>query len=147
MRYAREHHVVGGGGSMLSLAIFSGSKIDGSELDPGERVVGLTLFGGLELDFTAVEDPLVDLVLVTVFGGVTVKVLPNQPVRLGGFSLFSGREVAPRQLRAESSRATGPRSDGSDELPLEISAYSLFGGVSVERELPPQIAPQQTVAR
>jgi len=132
---------------MLSLTIFSGSKIDGNELDPGERVVGLTLFGGLEVDFTTVEDPLVDLVLVTVFGGATVKVLPGQPVRLGGFSLFGGREVAPRQLRAANGVETDSPSHGGDALPLQIDAYSLFGGVSIEREVPPLVAQQQPVSR
>ena len=119
---------------MFSLALFSGTKIDGGDLDPGERVVGLALFGGMELDFTRAADPLVDLVLVAVFGGVTVKVQPNQHVRLGGFSLFGGREVAPRQLPPARDAASGVESDGSEELPLEINAYGLFAGVSVERE-------------
>ena len=40
---------------MFHLAIFGGNKIDGSTVDPGEQVVGLALFGGLEFDFTNVR--------------------------------------------------------------------------------------------
>jgi len=120
---------------MFSLALFGGNKIDANDLEPGERVVGLALFGGMELDFTAVPDPLVDLVLIALFGGVTVKVQPTQPVRLAGFSVFGGRDVEPRQLPAPTASAPSAASASVDDepLPLEINAYAVFGGVNVKR--------------
>jgi hypothetical protein len=126
---------------MFSVALFGGNRIDGSALDPGERVVSLAVFGGMELDFTVTPPPIaVDLVLIALFGGVSVKVRPTQDVRLSGFSLFGGRSIETRRPLALPSGSGTPAaaSEGDDdaELPLEISAYALFGGVSVKRDLP-----------
>lgn len=133
---------------MFSLAIFGANKIDGSDVEPGERVVGLALFGGIEVDFTAAPAPFVDLVVIAVFGGVNVKVPPTQPIRLGGFSFFGGRTVEPRQLPAPTGGASSVPTESSDDdegFPIEIGAYAVFGGVSVKRQVGPPYA--STIAR
>jgi len=131
---------------MFSLAIFGGNKIDGSELQPGERIVGLALFGSLEVDFPSAPAPFVDVVLIALFGGVVVRVHPTQPVRMTGFSLFGGRGVEARRLPAQPATAPGAatgRADDADddELPLEIGAYAVFGGINVKRALARPSAP------
>ena len=125
---------------MLSLALFSGNRIDGSSLEPGEPFIGLALFGGLEVDFSAMPVPDVDVFVIALFGGVTLRVRPNQHVRLNGFSLFGGRSVEPRRLPSPDTGTQRPDGGGDDEdeeeLPLEITAYAVFGGVDVKRGMP-----------
>ncbi len=124
---------------MLSLAIFGGNKMDGSMVEPGERVVALCLFGGIHMDFVSYPPPpATEVIIVSVFGGANLKVRPEQDVRLFGFSFFGGRSIEPRRLPppAHQQPATRVR-DHDDEdfdLPLEITAYAIFGGVSVKRE-------------
>jgi hypothetical protein len=121
---------------MLSLAIFGGTRIDGSEIEAGERIVGVALFGGLEVDFTLVPaPPAIEMTLVSVFGTVSVKVRPRQPVRLLGFSVFGGRSVDVRRPLppAHSNAPADTGVDDDDALPIEIQAYALFGGINVER--------------
>ena len=114
---------------MFSLTLFGGNRIDASALEPGERIVCLVVLGGLEIDFTACRDPsLHDITVVSLFGGANLKVRAEQPVRLDGFSLLGGRNVEPRSLPA-------PDSAEADELPMEVAAYAIFGGVNVERKL------------
>jgi hypothetical protein len=130
---------------MLSLAIFGGNNLDGSELHPGEQVTALALFGGVEIDLTSRAEADIDLTCIAVFGAVNVKVRPEQAVRMTGFSLFGGRDVAPLQLPPPASGATDADDFG---LPLEVSAYAVFGGVSVERPAAktaalPGVAPAQ----
>ena len=122
---------------MLSLAIFGNTRIDWSEIEAGERILGLALFGGLEVDFTLVPaPPAIEMTLVSVFGGVSVKVRPRQAVRLLGFSVFGGRSVeARRPLPPSHSQppAAPDVDDDEDALPIEIQAYAIFGGINVER--------------
>jgi hypothetical protein len=120
---------------MLSLAIFSGNRIDGSMLHPGEWFFGLALFGGLDLDLTSAPAEL-EVTLVAIFGGARVRVRPDEEVMFDGFSLFGGRAIEPRRqqsppIRSESS--TRADDDEAAPLPLDILAYSLFGSVSVSR--------------
>lgn len=127
---------------MFSLAMFGGNKIDGSDLEPGERATGLALFGALEFDFTTATAPFVDLVVIALFGGAVVKVLPNQAVRVTGFSLFGGRTVETRALPMPNDAEQGAVQKGADAdggFPLEIGAYAVFGGVSIKRALPPTV--------
>lgn len=114
---------------MFHLAIFGGNKIDGSTIDPGEQVIGLALFGGLEFDFTECPAPEgAELMVFAIFGGATIKVREEDNVMLSGVSLFGGRSMEPYRERydRESDRGRIP-------IPLEVAAYSLFGGVSVKR--------------
>lgn len=120
---------------MFNVAIFGGSKIDGGDLDPGERVISLALFGTAELDFASSPlAPGVDVTLIAIFGAASLKVRPQQQVRLSGFDLFGARHVEPLQL-PPSAAATAARSDDEDvDEPLEVTAFSLFGGVKVVRK-------------
>lgn len=120
---------------MLSLAIFGGHHVDGSMLDPGERIVSVALFGGLDFDFASMPPPpAVEIVIVALFGGASVKVRTQQPIRVTGVSLFGGRSVEPmRALPPAATMTPAPDDDAEMDLPLEISAYTLFGGVSVKR--------------
>lgn len=117
---------------MVSLAIFSGNKIDGSMLHPGESFFGLALFGGLELDLTDAP-PELAVTVVAIFGGAKVMVRPDEEVVCDGFSIFGGRHIeAPRRRSADWSARVA---DEDAPFPLDILAYSMFGGVSVRRAL------------
>jgi hypothetical protein len=85
---------------MFHLAIFGGNKIDGSTVDPGEQVVGLALFGGLEFDFTQCQAPEgAELMIFAILGGATVKVREEENVMFSGVSLFGGRSTEPKRER------------------------------------------------
>jgi hypothetical protein len=120
---------------MFSLAIFSGNKIDGSMLHAGERFFGLALFGGLDLDLTYAP-PELEVTIVAIFGGAKVRVRPDEEVMFDGLSIFGGRTIEPRsqQSSPNSLESSGRFSDDEgDLLPLDILAYTLFGGVAVKR--------------
>jgi hypothetical protein len=123
---------------MVSLAIFSGNKIDGSMLHRGESFFGLALFGGLDLDLTSAP-PELAVTVVAIFGGARVRVRPDEDVRCDGFSVFGGRRIdlRRRQTAANSSESSATISEDEDApLPLDILAYSMFGGVTVTRASP-----------
>jgi hypothetical protein len=123
---------------MVSLAIFSGNKIDGSMLHRGESFFGLALFGGLDLDLTSAP-PELAVTVVAIFGGARVRVRPDEDVRCDGFSVFGGRRIdlRRRQTAANSSESSATISEDEDApLPLDILAYSMFGGVTVTRANP-----------
>ena len=117
---------------MLSLAIFSGNKIDGSMLHSGERFFGLALFGGLDLDLTYAP-PELEVTIVAIFGGASVRVRPDEEVMFDGFSIFGGRSIEPRRQQSSQPSARVSDDDEGAPFPLDILAYSLFGGVSVKR--------------
>jgi hypothetical protein len=120
---------------MVSLAIFSGNRIEGSMLHRGESFFGLALFGGLDLDLTNAP-PELAVTVVAIFGGAKVRVRPDEKVICDGFSIFGGRKIdlRGRQTAANSSESSASISDEEDaRLPLDILAYSMFGGVSVKR--------------
>jgi hypothetical protein len=116
---------------MLSVAIFGGHRIDGSMVDPGERIIALALFGGIDFDFASVPPPpLAEVLLVALFGGASFKVRAQQALRVRGLSFFGGRSIEPPRRLPPAPSAE----DGDDlDLPIEINAYALFGGVSVKR--------------
>jgi hypothetical protein len=67
---------------MFNLALFGGSRLDASTIGPDESLVSLALFGGAELDFTAVRgEPPLDVTVISVFGGTSVRVRPKQAAR------------------------------------------------------------------
>jgi hypothetical protein len=116
---------------MVSLAIFSGNKIDGSMLHRGESFFGLALFGGLDLDLTSAP-PELAVTVVAIFGGARVRVRPDEDVTCDGFSVFGGRNIdlRRRQTATNGSELSAAMSDDEDApLPLDILAYSLFGAL------------------
>jgi len=118
---------------MVTFAIFGGNRFDGSMVHPGERVVAVSLFGGIDMDFASTPPPpATDVVVVAIFGGTTVRVRPAQMVRLSGFSLFGGRDLKPRRQIASPPGAAAEEID--DDLPIEIAAYAIFGGISIKRD-------------
>ena len=116
---------------MFTLAIFSANSVDGSAIYPGEQVFGLALFGGLEFDFIEFPPPPgAELTIISIFGGAKVKVRSVADVSLSGLSLFGGRRIdSTRAQHTESMHRAG------EEIPppLDVTAYSLFGGVHVQR--------------
>ena len=104
-------------------------------LHRGESFFGLALFGGLDLDLTNAP-PELAVTVVAIFGGAKVRVRPDEKVICDGFSVFGGRKIdlRGRQTAANSSESSASISDEEDaRLPLDILAYSMFGGVSVKR--------------
>jgi hypothetical protein len=116
---------------MFTLAIFGANSVDGSAMYPGEQIFGLALFGGLEFDFIEFPPPPgAELTIVSIFGGAKVKVRQVADVTFTGLSLFGARRIdSARGPQSESRREAG------EEIPppLDIAAYSLFGGVHVQR--------------
>lgn len=69
-----------------------------------------------------------ELMIFAIFGGATVKVREEENIMFSGVSLFGGRSMEPKRDRHDR------ESDGDRfPLPLEVAAYSIFGGVSVKR--------------
>ncbi len=66
--------------------------------------------------------------IFAIFGGATVKVRGEDNVMFSGVSIFGGRNIEPKRKRYD-------REGDEDRIPfpLEVAAYSLFGGVSVKR--------------
>jgi hypothetical protein len=117
---------------MTSFAIFGGSTIDGRSLQPGERLSCFAMFGGFEIDLTAAPTDIA-VSIVTIFGGAKVIVRPDEDVILDGMSIFGGRSVEPAKPPRPKEESLPRRGHLDDDLPLDIFAYCLFGGVSVER--------------
>ena len=117
---------------MVSLAIFSGNKIDGSMLHRGESFFGLALFGGLDLDLTSAP-PELAVTVVAIFGGAKVRVRLDEEVVCDGFSVFGGRKIDLRRRETAAASSESTSDDDEAPLPLDILAYSMFGGVTVQR--------------
>jgi len=84
------------------------------------------------LDLTSAP-PELAVTVVAIFGGAKVRVRPDEEVICDGFSVFGGRKIDLRS-RQNSSESSATMSDDEDApLPLDILAYSMFGGVSVKR--------------
>ena len=87
------------------------------------------------MDLTSAP-PELAVTVVAIFGGARVRVRPDEDVMCDGFSVFGGRKIDLRrgQTAATSSESSATISDDEDvPLPLDILAYSLFGGVTVKR--------------
>ncbi|HEV2170551.1 MAG TPA: hypothetical protein VGR40_06370 [Candidatus Binatus sp.] len=87
------------------------------------------------MDLTAAP-PELAVTIVAIFGGAKVRVRPDEDVVCDGFSIFGGRKIdlCRRETAANSSEWSSTISDDEDApLPLDILAYSVFGGVTVKR--------------
>lgn len=96
------------------------------------RVRGVALFGDIHLDLrrVVVEDPVVDIGLVTVFGNAYVAVPEGVEVELAGFDVLGDRELR---------LAAVPRRPGTPLI--RIRAYGVFGDVTVRTPKPGERPP------
>ena len=107
------------------VAVMGGAERKG-RWRPARRTNVVTVMGGAELDLREAElaDEVV-ITAVTVMGGIGIVVPEGVSVELGGFALMGGNG--------------GPR-DKVPPLPdapvVRVRAFSLMGGVSVERKKP-----------
>lgn len=104
------------------VAIFGAADRSGDWTVP-DRIDGLAMFGGIELDFTRAEfrSREVSVNLAVLFGGVEITVPEDVTVRCHGagiFGAFQGKEQV----------AAAP-----DAPVLNITGFALFGGVEVKR--------------
>ena len=107
------------------VAVMGGAERKG-RWRPAERTNVVTVMGGAAIDLRDAEigDGDVEILAVTVMGGIEVIVPEHVEVELGGFALMGGN--------------TGPR----DTLVppgapvVRVRAYSLMGGIGVSRKKP-----------
>ena len=118
---------------MISLAIFSHNKTDASALVPGEPVTALALFGNVELDLTGAPRE-IEATVIALFGSAKLRIREDEEVVLNGFSLF-GNRVLDSMTSAQNAADFEPEIGDHDNqpLPMELSAYSIFGSVTVKR--------------
>ena len=107
------------------VAIMGGEERKG-RWRPARRTNALSIMGGVDIDLREAE--LADgaeILATAVMGAVTITVPPGVSVEMSGFALMGGN--------------TGP-DDKSLPLPdapvVHVRAYSLMGGVVVERKKP-----------
>ncbi|MGB6838210.1 MAG: hypothetical protein WBF66_10980 [Dehalococcoidia bacterium] len=109
---------------MFSIAIFGKEEVDGSKVTPGERIIALALFGGVEIDLaSSPPPPEIDVFLLALLGSAHVKVRRDQGVNMTGVSILGGRKVEPADSTEESELG----------LPLNVAAFSIMGGIDVKR--------------
>jgi hypothetical protein len=103
------------------ISIFGGSDRRGRWRVP-RRVLALTLFGGVDLDFreAQIEDEVVTITMITIFGGDDVYIPEGIEVDVGGIALFGGNGVHGRDLTP---RPGTPM--------IRIRVFTLFGGSDV----------------
>jgi len=90
------------------------------------HVIVASIIGGAELDLSQAElaAPAVMLTQVSILGGVRVRVPPGVRVERSGFSLIGG------------TRMGGGPAPGPGAPTVHIRAFSLLGGVEIERSQP-----------
>ena len=108
------------------MGIFGGSDQRGRWRLPRRQRI-LALFGGVSADLGSaqVEAPVSTITVVAVLGGVSLTAPTGVSLQLSGASLLGGRS---------DKRPVGPPLPGSPLI--EVRAYTLLGGVSVERPKP-----------
>ena len=101
------------------VSLFGDNKRSG-RWEPGERTVGLTLFGDTKLDLSELERETVDIVAFSVFGDVHVVVPADAQVDAGGFAVF-GDFVD----RIEPGR-------GASGMRVRVRRFSIFGDLKLK---------------
>lgn len=94
---------------------------------PDRRTNVVAVMGGADIDLreAEIEAPEVEIVAVTVMGGIDVIVPEDVEVEVTGFALMGGNS---------SPRDTGPSHPGAPVV--RVRAFSLMGGVDVRRRGP-----------
>ncbi len=103
-----------------TIALLGGIRLAGRLRLP-RRLVHLTLLGGMDLDFSDAEftGARVDVVKVSLLGGVHLVVPADVRVETGGFTLLGGKDI---ERRPDSSAATHV---------VRVRAFGLIGGTRV----------------
>ncbi len=85
------------------------------------RLLHIALLGGMDLDFSQAElsGPQLDVVKVSLLGGVSLVVPADVRVEVNGFVLLGGKDIERR-----------PESAASDRI-VRVRAFGLVGGVRV----------------
>jgi hypothetical protein len=85
------------------------------------RLVHVALIGGMDLDLSQAElaGARLDIVKVSLIGGVSIVVPADVRVEVGGFVLVGGRDIERR-----------PQSSAADRV-VRVRAFGLVGGVRV----------------
>jgi hypothetical protein len=100
------------------IALLGGLELAGRLRLP-RRLLHIALIGGMDLDFSAAELTEVDIVKVSLVGGVSLVVPADVRVEVRGLVLFGGKDI---ERRAES--AGGART-------IRVRAFGVAGGVRV----------------
>jgi Domain of unknown function (DUF1707) len=117
--------VVGGGHAsprpQWSVSLIGGTSRRGRWRVP-QRAVSVSVIGGNDLDLREAElaAPEVEMITVSVIGGVSLKVPRGVRVVVEGFSLLGGRSIRLDEAAIAPSAPT-----------IRLKAFSLIGGISV----------------
>ena len=110
---------------MVNFSIFGGFELGKCAWRPGKKLTAISLFGGTDIDFqqAELEEPVTNVVCISIMGGTNIVVPPGLPVAVSGLSLLGGRDVKLPEL--------GPAEQLSDKS-LHINAIAILGGVSIK---------------
>jgi hypothetical protein len=100
------------------IALLGGLRLAGRLRLP-RRLAHIALLGGMDLDFSEAELTEVDIVKVSLIGGVSLVVPADVRVEVRGFSLVGGKDIERRTESADSARV------------IRVRAFGLIGGVRV----------------
>ena len=100
------------------IALLGGLRLAGPLRLP-RRLLHIALLGGMDLDFSEAELTLLDIVKVSLIGGVSLVVPADVRVEVGGFVPVGGKDIERR-----------PESAGSARV-IRVRAFGLVGGVRV----------------
>jgi hypothetical protein len=100
------------------VSVMGGTRRKGS-WKPGSPTMALAVLGGVDLDLSDVDDDVVEIVAISFFGGVEVKVPAGTQVEMGGFTLLGGNRDR-----------TDPV-DGGPPMRVRVRSFAIVGGCNV----------------
>ncbi|MCP3855697.1 MAG: DUF1707 domain-containing protein [Actinomycetia bacterium] len=100
------------------ISMLGGTRRKGS-WKPGSPTMAVAVLGAVDLDLSDVEDDIVEIVAISLFGGVEVKVPAGTQVEMGGFALLGGNRDR-----------TDPV-EGGPPLRVRIRSFAFAGGCNV----------------
>ena len=108
---------------MFNFSIFGGSELGKRAWKPGKKLTAISLFGGTDIDFqqAELEEPVTEVVCISILGGIDIIVPPDLPVTLSGVSILGGRDM----------KLAEPEKQLSDKS-LHINAIAILGGISIK---------------
>ena len=110
---------------MFNFSIFGGSQLGKRAWKPGKKLTAISLLGGTDIDFqqAELEEPVTEVVCISILGGIDIIVPPDLPVTLSGLSILGGRDM--ELAKPE------PQKQLSDKS-LHINAIAILGGISIK---------------